>query len=163
MVGQPELYALLDEMGIRYGYIEHPVARTVEEALRYCANFEGRHCKNLFLRNHKGDKHYLVVADCRHSVDIRRLWEELGEGRLSFASEQRLMRLLGVRPGSVSPFALINDTAREVTLLLDDNLRQADRLSFHPNDNRASISVTPDDLMRFLDKMGNRREWRALY
>lgn len=162
-VGQPELYALLDEMGIGYDYIEHPEARTVEEALRYCAGFEGRHCKNIFLRNHKGDKHYLVVVDCHHTVDIRRLWETLGEGRLSFASEQRLMRFLGVRPGSVSPFGLINDTGREVTLYLDENLRQAERLSFHPNDNRASISVTLPDLMRFLDRLGNRREWRPLY
>lgn len=162
-IGQAELYDLLDEMCITYQYIEHPPTPTIEDARKYWTALEGKHCKNIFLRNHKGNKHYLVVLDCDKSIDMHDLEKRLGEGKLSFASPERMMKHLGLKPGSVSPFGLINDTNHEVILFLDDKLRTADRLAFHPNDNRASLSVKRDDLMRFLERMGNRWEWKELY
>lgn len=162
-IGQPELYALLAEMGIEYQYIEHPPTPTIEDARRYWTVLEGKHCKNIFLRNHKGNKHYLVVLDCDRSIDMHDLEHRLGEGKLSFASEERMMRYLGLRPGSVSPFGLINDGGHEVILFLDERLRDAERLAFHPNDNRASLLVRREDFMRFVERMGNRWEWKELY
>ncbi len=162
-IGQEELYALLAEMGIGFEYIEHPPTPTIEDARRYWRVLEGKHCKNIFLRNHKGNKHYLVVLDCERSIDMHDLERRLGEGKLSFASEGRMMRYLGLRPGSVSPFGLINDACHEVILFLDERLRGAERLSFHPNDNRASLSLRGGDFMRFVERMGNRWEWKELY
>ncbi len=163
MIGQPELYTLLDDMGIEFQYIEHPPTPTIEDARKYWTALEGKHCKNIFLRNHKGNKHYLVVLDCDKSIDMHDLEHRLGEGKLSFASPERMMKYLGLKPGSVSPFGLINDMNHEVILFLDDKLQAADRLAFHPNDNRASLSVSRTDLMRFIERMGNRFEWKELY
>ena len=163
MIGQPELYALFDEMHITFQYVEHPPTPTIEDTRKYWTNLEGKHCKNIFLRNHKGNKHYLVVLDCDKSIDMHDLEHRLGEGKLSFASPERMMKYLGLKPGSVSPFGLINDVDHSVIVFFDANLQQADRLAFHPNDNRASLSVSREDLMRFMQRMGNRMEWKELY
>ena len=163
MSGQPELYDLFDEMDIQFRYIEHPPTPTIDDARKYWSVLDGKHCKNIFLRNHKGDKHYLVVLDCDRNIDMHDLEHRLGEGKLSFASPERMMRYLGVRPGSVSPFGLINDVNHEVIVFFDDNLSDADFLAFHPNDNRASLSVSRADVMRFLHRMGNQFEWKVLY
>lgn len=163
MIGQQKLYDLLAEMGIEFQYVEHPPAPTIEIARQYWTSLEGKHCKNLFLRNHKGNKHYLLVIDCDRDVDMHDLEHRLGQGKLSFASPERMMRCLGLKPGSVSPFGLINNEEHDVILFLDENLRDADRLAFHPNDNRASLSVSREGLERFLDRMGNPREWKRLY
>ena len=163
MIGQEKLYDLLSEMGIEFQYIEHPPTPTIEEARKYWTALDGKHCKNIFLRNHKGNKHYLVVLDCDKSIDMHDLEHRLGEGKLSFASAERMNKYLGLRPGSVSPFGLINDANHEVILFLDSNLKTADKLAFHPNDNRASLSISREDLMRFIERMGNRFEWKELY
>ncbi len=163
MIGQPELYALFDEMGITFRYIEHPPTPTIEDARLYWTALDGKHCKNIFLRNHKGNKHYLVVLDCDMSIDMHDLEHRLGEGKLSFASPERMMKYLGLRPGSVSPFGLINDAEHKVIVFFDKNLQKADFLAFHPNDNRASLSVSREDLMRFMERMGNVMEWKELY
>ena len=87
----------------------------------------------------------------------------MGEGKLSFASPERMMKYLGLTPGSVSPFGLLNDAEHQVIVFLDDHLLNADRLSFHPNDNRASLSISLTDFKRYLDFTGNHYEWRKLY
>jgi Ala-tRNA(Pro) deacylase len=163
MIGQAIVYETLAALGIPFDYIEHPEAPTVEIAKRYWANLDSTHCKNLFFRNHKGDRHYLVVFDCDHDLAIHDLEKRLKQGKLSFASEARMERYLGTRPGSVSPFGLLNDAGRHVHLFLDERLREANKLSFHPNDNRASLAIPTADFIRYLDHVGNRREWIALY
>lgn len=163
MIGQPELYDLLSQMGIGFHYAEHPPTPTIDDARKYWNAAEGKHCKNIFLRNHKGTKHYLVILDCERSICMSDLEKRLGEGKLSFASPERLMTHLGARPGSVSPFGLINDAAREVIVFIDANLASYERLAFHPNDNRVSLSISQADFRRFLERMGNRCEWRELY
>lgn len=162
-IGQPQVYARLAELGITFNYLEHPEAATIEVARQYWEGFAGTHCKNLFFRNHKGNRHYLVVFHCDYQLNIHDLEHTLGQGKLSFASPERMMKYLGLRPGSVSPFGLVNDADHHVYVFLDEELLKAERLSFHPNDNRASLSVTLDDFKKYMDESGNQYEWKKLY
>ena len=107
---------------IEYTVYEHPEAPTIEIARQYWRQDGSKHCKNLFFRNHKGNRHYLVVFDSEQSMAIHDLEHRLRQGKLSFASEQRMEKWLGLRPGSVSPFGLVNDTENHVHLFLDANL-----------------------------------------
>ena len=153
----------LKELGIDYDICEHPPLPTIEMALEYWKDLPSTHCKNLFFRNHKGNKHYLVVFECHQQMAIHQIEKMLKQGKLSFASEQRMEKYLGLRPGSVSPFGLINDTNKEVKLFLDKNLKDAPRLSFHPNDNTASLVVKNEDFIRFLQHWGGEYEFLDLY
>ena len=119
----------------------------------------GARVKNLFLRNKKGDRHYLVILPIDKQADLRQLVRVIGDDRLSFGSADRLQVRLGLTPGSVSPFGLINDTTHSVRVIVDADLRQAERLIFHPNDNRASLSISLGDFERFLESRGNVVRW----
>ena len=163
MNGDPKLYELLEQLGIEYQYIEHPEAPTIEIAKQYWAGHDARHCKNLFFRNHKGNQHYLVLLDCDAEMNIHAIEQQLRQGKLSFASPERLMRYLGVKPGSVTPLGLINDVDHHVVVFVDRNLQQAERVSYHPCENTASLIIKRTDLERFLDYQGNRWEWIELY
>ena len=163
MIGQPEVFQRLEELGIEFTYTEHPATPTVESGRQYWGHLPGTHCKNLFLRNHKGNQHYLVIIQCEQSIAIHDLEHSLHQGKLSFASEARMDRYLGLKPGSVSPFGLINDTEHHVKVFLDENLRNYTHLSFHPNDNRASLNIALGDFIRYMDQTGNRYEWIKLY
>ncbi|MEG2070382.1 MAG: prolyl-tRNA synthetase associated domain-containing protein, partial [Bacteroidales bacterium] len=144
-------------------YIEHPPAPTVEIAKQYWKEYDAQHCKNLFFRNHKGDRHYLVILDCDQEMNIHDIEKKLNQGKLSFASEQRLMKHLGLTPGSVTPFGLINDMEHQVHLFLDQTLQKAERMTFHPCINTASLVIAKKDLIRFLDYCGHPYEWVELY
>lgn len=163
MNGDPKLYQLLDELHIAYEYIEHPPAPTIEIAKQYWAGHDAQHCKNLFFRNHKGNRHYLVILNCDRDMAIHDIEKQLHQGKLSFASEARMDKYLGVKPGSVTPFGLINDTEHHVTVFLDHTLQQAERLSFHPCINTASLIIKRDDLIKFLDYCGNEYLWMEVY
>lgn len=163
MNGDPKLYELLEKLGIEYEYIEHPEAPTIEIAKQYWAGHDAKHCKNLFFRNHKGNRHYLVVLDCDCSMDIHSIEKRLHQGKLSFASEQRLSKYLGVKPGSVTPFGLINDEEHHVTLFIDRKLQEADKLSFHPCVNTASLIVSRQDFIKFVKHTTNPYEWIDVY
>ena len=163
MNGSEKLYQLLEYLDITFEYLEHPAASTIEIARRYWKGHDAKHCKNLFFRNHKGNRHYLVILDCDCDMDIHSIEKQLHQGKLSFASEQRMMKYLGVTPGSVTPFGLINDIERHVYVFLDKNLQNAQRLSFHPCINTASLIVSKDDFVRFLDYTQNKYEWMEVY
>lgn len=150
----------LKEWGISYQMYEHPPLPTVEIALEYWKDISATHCKNLFFRNHKGDKHYLVIFECHKNLPIHDLEHMLHQGKLSFASAERMERCLGTTPGSVSLFGLINDPDGKVKLFLDEDLLTAPLLSFHPNDNTASLVISNDGLHMFLKLWGG--EWESL-
>jgi len=154
---------VLDYLNIGYEMHEHPPVPTIEEAMQYWADLEATHCKNIFLRNHKGNKHYLVVLKHTAVLDMHDLEKRLKQGKLSFASAPRLHRYLCIQPGSVSPFGLINDTENHVHLFLDENLKAATKISFHPNVNTASVIIAFSDFVRFLDFTGNSYEFIKLY
>lgn len=162
-VRRQRVFDYLDAHAIRYTWYSHPEAPTCEIALRYCRQDGARHCKNLFLRNHKGDRHYLVCFDAAQRLAIRDLEQRLRQGKLSFASPERLERRLGLRPGSVSPFGLINDREQHVHLFLDSRMRDWERFAFHPNDNRATVLVDRDGFFRYLSAVGNSYEFVELY
>ena len=159
MNGDPRLYELLKQLDIDFEYLEHPEAPTIEIAKQYWAGHDAQHCKNLFFRNHKGNQHYLVILNCDSMMDIHDIEKRLHQGKLSFASEHRLEKYLGVKPGSVTPFGLINDIEHHVIVFLDSTLQNAERLSFHPCINTASLMVKRTDLLKFLDHCGNRYKW----
>ena len=147
--------ARLDALGIASTRHDHPPVATVEEAVRHWADIPATHCKNLFLRNQKGDRHYLVIVEHAKRVDLRRLAEQIGDGKLSFASPERLKTYLGLTPGSVSPFGLINDSSRAVRVVIEGDLKAATRLSFHPNINTVTLTIAGADFTRFLEACGH--------
>ena len=158
-----KVLAFLGSHNIAHSWYTHPEAPTIEIARQHWKNDGSKHCKNLFFRNHKGNRHYLVVLDCERDLDIHDLEKRLHQGKLSFASAQRMEKYLGLTPGSVSPFGLINDTDNHVHLFLDENLRQQASLSFHPNDNHATVVISQDEFMRYLATVGNSYEYIAMY
>lgn len=163
MIGQKELYDLLSRLNIEFEYHEHPPLATIDDAIEHWKDYNSGRCKNIFFRNHKGNRHYLVILEHLQKLDIHDLEKRLKQGKLSFASDQRLKKYLGVEPGSVSPFGLINDTTRHVHLFIDENLLSEERLAFHPNDNTATLVISKDDFMRFLKHSGNTFEFLKLY
>jgi Ala-tRNA(Pro) deacylase len=163
MFGDPKLYQILKELSIDFEYHEHPAGPTIEEALKYWKNIDSTHCKNLFFRNHKGNRHYLVILEHSRQLVIKDLEQRLKQGKISFASEKRLAEHLGLTPGSVTPFGLINDVENHVHLFIDEKLLSSDRISFHPCINTASLVISKADFLRFLDWSGNSYEFIELY
>src|SRR4051812_3583849 len=151
----PAVYAALDALGIEYQRHEHPAVFHAGDASLHWDPISGTQCKNLFLRNKKGDRHYLVVLEISKAADLKQLVKLVGDDRLSFGSPERLMNELGLTPGSVSPFGLINDPDGSVRVLIDADLRGAERLIFHPNINTASVVVSWRDLEKFLASRSN--------
>lgn len=150
------VYTFLDQHGITYTIHEHPAVFTHEEAKVVCKDLVGGKVKNLFMRNDKGDRHYLVITYGDKKIDIKKIARTVQEKRLGFASTERLKKYLGVQPGSVSLFGLINDTAHEVTVLLDQEMLNEKTLLFHPNANTASLAIRTEDVHKILAHLGNR-------
>jgi Ala-tRNA(Pro) deacylase len=161
--GQEKVYRRLNELNISFEYYQHQAAPTIEEAMKCWRGLESTFCKNLFFRNHKGNKHYLVVIEHSYNLDIHDLEHRLKQGKLSFASAERLQKYLGLKAGSVSPFGLVNDIEHQVHVFVDINLKKATKLSFHPNDNTASLVVKYDDFLRYMDASGNSYEFIEMY
>jgi Ala-tRNA(Pro) deacylase len=151
----PPVYAALEMLGIRYQRFEHPAVFNAEDASKHWNPIGGTQCKNLFLRNKKGDRHYLVILEISKRADLKDLVKLVGDDRLSFGSPERLMTKLGLTPGSVSPFGLLNDGDGSVRVLVDADLKGAERLIFHPNINTASVVVSWADLEKFLATRSN--------
>lgn len=163
----------LEEHDIPYEVHYHPPLFTIEECLAYWKDIKATHCKNLFMRNHKGNRHYLISYECHKNLDIHALEHMLHQGKLSFASPERMERCLGVAPGSVCAFGLINDigvqdtadpkelfdNGHRVKYFLDKDLQTAEKVSFHPCDNTASVVLTHDMFMKFLTLWGGEYEW----
>lgn len=163
MNGQSELYKTLKELNIQFAYYEHPPAPTIEEAKKYWKDLIATHCKNIFFRNHKGNRHYLVILEHTQALDIHDLEKRLKQGKLTFASPKRMLKYLGVTPGSVTPFGLINDKENHVHVFLDENLKKSETISFHPNINTASLVLKFEDFEKFLEQSGNTFEYLKLY
>lgn len=163
MNGQTQLYKILQELEIDFQYIEHPPAPTIEEAKKYWKDVDATHCKNLFFRNHKGNKHYLVIIEHSQNLEIKSLEQVLKQGKISFASEKRMEKYLGLKPGSVSPFGLINDKENHVFVFLDENIKNSAKISFHPNINTASLVVDFKDFTKYLYHTKNSFQYIKLY
>lgn len=152
---EKEVQAFLEKLNINYTRHEHPPVYTVEEASRYYAAMKGAQCKNLFLRNDRGNRHYLIILEYSKRAELKEIASKAGEKKLSFASSKRLLKYLGLEQGSVSPFGLINEGAEGVIVVLDKDLQQEEWINFHPNVNTATLTIRQADFMRFLEHCGN--------
>jgi Ala-tRNA(Pro) deacylase len=152
-----DIYKILKDLKINFKGYEHQAVFTVEEALKHKGEIDGAKIKNLFLRNKKGDRHFLFITDAFKNVDLKKLSEVTGERKLGFASHERLQKYLKLTPGSVSPLGIINDINKEVIVLLDKELLDNNnKLNFHPNVNTATIQISKDDFLKFIKWSGNK-------
>src|SRR4051794_7001581 len=145
-----DITAFLDAHGIAADRVDHPAVMTVEESERLVPAMPGAKTKNLFLRDKKGTRHFLVTVPHDVAVDLNALGARIGAGRLGFASAERLQRHLGITPGSVSLLALVNDTSHAVEFILDRTLWDADAVHAHPLVNTATLVIPHAALERFL-------------
>ncbi len=158
-ITRSELFEFLDKLQIAHKTVEHEAAHTVEQAqtirtaLTHQGALPGGHAKNLFLKCKKGSL-WLIVAQENTSIRLNHLHKLLGCGRLSFASAELMEEVLGISPGSVTPFALINDKAQSISLVLDEQLMKEARLNFHPLDNRATTTISREGLLAFVKECG---------
>lgn len=154
MTHTPEqLFAFFDKLGIEHETISHPPLFTVEEGRDWHDKIPGLHCKNLFLKDKKG-KLWLVVMPGDKRAHLNKLEREIGAARCSFGKPALLEETLGITPGSVTPFALLNDTSRKVTVVLDTDMMNATMVNFHPLRNDASTVLKSTDLMKFIKELG---------
>lgn len=149
-----DLFARLTELGIEHTTVQHPPVYTVEEAKALRGKLAGGHTKNLFLRNKKGAM-WLVVCSEDRDIDLKGLAKRLGAGRFSFGSPDRLMKYLGIIPGAVTPFAILNDKGGAVRVVLERGMLECETLNFHPLDNAQTTAISAADLVRFLEAEGH--------
>lgn len=150
---EDDLFARFDALGIKHTTTRHRPVFTVEEGADLKAQMPGGHSKNLFLKDKKGAL-FLLCALGETAIDLNAVSKLLGAGRFSFGSAERLKAHLGVEPGSVTIFALINDPERRVTLVLDEALLAHDPVNFHPLKNDATTAISPADLLKFIAALG---------
>ena len=154
ILNRSELLKRLAAMSIPVTTVEHPPSMTVEDNNAHNLALPGAHTKNLFLKDDKGAL-VLVVAQSHTKVDLKALGKRLGMGRFSFAKPDVLLTHLGVSPGAVTAFAIANDTALKVKLVLDETLLAADSINCHPLENNATTNIARDDLLRFIRQSGH--------
>lgn len=160
MRGQPVVYDTMERLGIACEGVEHKAVYTIEEMLEACAfPPDVEIAKNLFLRDAKGKRHFLVVLPKLKQANLDWVRDSIGSTRLSFASEERMVRHLGLTPGAVSPFGILNDASLAVEVVIDKELTAFPRLGLHPNDNTATVFLAPADLLRVIKEHGNTILW----
>ncbi len=151
------LFRRLDELGIETETRRHEPLFTVEQSRALRGAIAGGHCKCLFLTDKKRGL-WLVVANEDREIDLKALARHLGAGRFSFAKPDRLMAALGVTPGAVTPFALINDAPKQVKVVLDRGMMARALLNYHPLTNEATTTIATKDLLRFMAATGHEPE-----
>ena len=145
---------LLNRMGISYRIVEHPAVFTMEEMFALQVEDSDKVIKNLFIRDDKKRSYYLVAMRGDKSVNLKELRSRIGSRPLTFASEDDLGKYLGLSKGAVSPLGAINDADNLVTVIIDSDLKNFDFIGIHPNDNRATIFISVDDLIKILEEKG---------
>lgn len=157
-----QLLQHLASLGIKTTTTQHEAVFTVEQARALRGEIPGGHCKNLFLKDKKGVL-WLVVCLEDALIDLKGLPARIGSARISFGNAELLREVLGVEPGSVTPFALINDKAHKVKVVLDEKMMACDVVSYHPLVNTATVTLTPDDLLKFISDCGHEPQIIRLY
>lgn len=148
------LMSQLDDLDVTYTLHHHAAVFTVAESEKIDADISGTHCRNLFLRDRK-KRNYLLVLQNATDVDIKKVPAIIDSAPLSFGSSDRLWQYLGVRPGSVCPFAIMNDTDNNVKILLDKSMMETDIVNYHPLLNTMTVSLSPSDLIKFIESTGH--------
>ena len=154
MITREKLFSKLDELGIAHNTIDHAPVFTVEERASVKAKMPGAHSKNLFLKD-KAGQFFLICAKSDTPIRLNKLHPHLGSKRLSFGKAEALLEKLGVTPGSVTLFSIINDTKQDVTLIIDQRLTEHDVVNFHPLLNDATTAISSDDMIKFATATGH--------
>ena len=149
-----QLFEYFSELGINVSSVRHAPVFTVDESKAICGHLPGAHCKNLFLKDKKGDL-WLVVCLNDRSINMKELRHKIGASHLSFGKPVLLKEVLGVMPGSVTPFSLINDKLCKVHVVLDSEMMNSTLLNYHPLQNDETTSITPNDLLSFIRACGH--------
>ena len=152
---EQQVYDVLNSLNINYIRYEHEPIYTVNEGKELEILIPGKMCKNLFLRNGKGDTNYIVILDQDKSINLKLLAKQIDSTRLSFASEEKLLEKLKLTPGSVTPFGIINNVNKDVIVVVDKELISEKIVNFHPNTNTATIGISYMDLEKFIKWHGN--------
>lgn len=155
MNSRENIFEKLNALEIPFELVEHAPAFTMEEYNALGFNPNDEICKNLFLRDYKGARHMLVVLKGSKHADLQLIRSEVDSSKLSFASDERLAKFLDVKKGSVSPLGLLNDTTGEVEVYFDEDLKDAPRLGFHPNDNTATVFMAFSDVQKYIESTGH--------
>ncbi|MBD3279290.1 MAG: prolyl-tRNA synthetase associated domain-containing protein [Candidatus Pacebacteria bacterium] len=150
-----QVLKFLDQQQIKYLVHRHPAVYTCEEASKHCQGIPGIASKTLLLRDQKKQRYFLVIVAADKRLQLKKLAQHLQVKRLSFASTQSLQEKLKVTPGSVSPFGLINDPKQTIEVYLDQAVAEAQVVSFHPNDNTATVELSQKMFQRFLSQVGH--------
>ena len=153
---QQKVFEKLDELKIKYEVMNHPAVYTIEQMDELGITKLDDVCKNLFLRDYKGKRHFIVVLDKDKQADLKKMRDQLGTTALSFASEERLQKYLQLSKGAVTPFGIINDTNCAVEVVFDKDLIGKKSLGFHPNENTATVWVSFDDIKEVIQQNGNK-------
>jgi Ala-tRNA(Pro) deacylase len=156
-----DLFERLNHLGIKTQTVEHLPAYTVEDAKALRGELLGAHSKNLFLKDKKGQLWLIVCLEDRN-INMKTLRDKIGSAHLSFGKPDLLMEVLGVLPGSISPFALINDSELRVRVVLDHEMMTFDYLNFHPLKNTASTQISKGDMLKFLKSCGQQTDFVTL-
>lgn len=156
MTDREKILSRLDELNIKYELTEHKALFSMDEYDETGINDNDEICKNLFLRDYKGNRHMLVVLRGSKNADLVLIRGEINSSRLSFASDERMKKHLNVTTGSVSPLGIINDENDAVEVYFDRDLKDAVRLGFHPNDNTATVFMSFADVNRYIESTGHR-------
>lgn len=155
MLTKQDVYQLLKTRGVLFETVDHPAAYTIEDIEAFGVTAKGEVAKNLFLRDQKGRRHFLITLQKDKKADLTVLGEKLGAGKLSFASEERLMKYLGLPKGAVTPFGLFNDASHSVEMIFDKTLTGCDALGVHPCDNTATVFLPYTALETLIKELGN--------
>lgn len=158
MFGKQEIKVFLEEKKIPYEWVEHEAVYTIEDMEKLGLESMEEIAKNFFLRDQKGKRHFLVVIRADKQANLKDLGEKLGIGKLSFASEERLEKYMGLKKGAVSPLGILNDTACAVEVFFDKDFCSMKKIGVHPNENTASVYLSAEDLMNIIKEHGNSLE-----
>ncbi len=156
MDAKEKVFERLKELNISYEVTEHPAVYTIEDMENLGITSQGEVCKNLFLRDEKGKRHFLVVLQKDKTADLKNIQKLIGCTRLSFASAERLEKYLKLEKGEVTPLGVINDVDAAVEVIFDSDIKGNDRLGVHPNTNTATVWISFDDVKKVVEANGNK-------
>ncbi|PPR79489.1 MAG: Prolyl-tRNA editing protein ProX [Alphaproteobacteria bacterium MarineAlpha2_Bin1] len=151
---EQELFDLFKLINIKTKTFRHEALYTVEDSQKLRGNIPGTHCKTLFLKDKKNGLWLIVVSE-DSQINLNSLAKKMGAGRFSFCSAEVMLKILGVEPGSVTPFAIISNNARDVNVILDKKMLESNELNYHPLHNKATTTISSNDLIKFISHFGN--------
>jgi Ala-tRNA(Pro) deacylase len=154
MIFKDDLIRILNDNGFEYFVEEHAPLFTVEDSKSLRGQIEGAHSKNLFLKDAKAN-FFLISIEESASIDLKKTMQQIQSKKLSFAKPEYLQDILGIEPGSVSPFALLNDTKKQVKFYLDRSFLDSETVNFHPLINTATVNISPQNLIELIEKYHN--------